>query len=142
MSFARQVFRRLGGVAIVFACVGATASAGAESNVGPVQAAARSCSEAAIVDVRLPRYERVDELRVVVARSSPETGAARVVVATGEFDRVMYVRGGSHGLSFSTPLTGNRFRVSLDPVLGAPAAACVERIELRSRGRLVAAVNP
>lgn len=149
MNVAKQMFRRLGLVALVAAGIGAGASADAEpTRAVAVEPAAVSpaipkvCTEAAIVDVQLRRAEAIDEIRVLVAGDSPEHGAARVEVSTGEFDRILHVRGGSHGLAFSTPLSGRAFQVTVVPELSAPRSACIDSIELRSGGRLVAAVKP
>jgi len=117
------------------------ASADADPDVVPA-GPAQECAQAAIADIRLPRLGSIDEIVVQVADNSPELGAARITVEADEFYRALNVHGGSHGLAFSTPLVSAEFRVILDPTLSAPAPACVESIELRSRGRLVAAVRP
>jgi hypothetical protein len=65
-----------------------------------------------------------------------------VVVATERSDRVLRVRGGSHGLAFYPAMKASAFRVSLIPVLAAPSDVCVERIELRRGGAPVATVVP
>jgi hypothetical protein len=101
------------------------------------------CSEAAFTNIWLPGSAAVDEIQVIVASDSPETGAARVSVAAGRYDRVVSVLGnGTRGLKFSSPLQGTQFRVELDPVFEAPRSACVERILLLRSGTLVASVQP
>jgi hypothetical protein len=99
------------------------------------------CTPAAIADVRLPTPVPVDEIRVIVADGSPLSGAAQVTVDAGDFDRVLHVRGASHGLTFYPALTSAEFRVSLAPVFTA-GAVCIERIELRRAGAPVATVVP
>jgi hypothetical protein len=101
-----------------------------------------SCSIASLRDVRLPRAAEVDEIRVVVPADSPITGAARITVAAGQFDRALSVRGPiSHSLSFHPPLSAETFHIAVDPVMSAPESICVTRVELRSRGALVAAIQ-
>ena len=117
---------------------------------GPAQAGAPAvappparCSQAAIADVILTAPVPIDEIRVVVASGSPEAGAAEVTVeVSGGSDRVVHVRGGSRGLSFSPALTSRAFRISLLPDFAAAHDACVDRIELRRGGAPVATVVP
>lgn len=117
---------------------------------GPAQAGAPAepplparCTPAAIADVILAAPVPIDEIRVVVAAGSPESGAAEVTVEVADSsDRVLHVRGGSRGLSFSPALTSRAFRVSLLPDLAAPRDVCVDRIELRRAGAPVATVVP
>jgi hypothetical protein len=101
------------------------------------------CAEASFTNVQLPSWAAIDEIRVVVAKSSPAQGAANISVEAGRFGRVVHVRGsGSRGLKFSSPLTGNRFHIALDPVFEARRSACIERILLLRGGALVASVQP
>jgi hypothetical protein len=101
------------------------------------------CVPAQMKDIRLPFPIAVDEVRVFVANHSPATGAATVRVDTGDFDRVMRIRGQvSKTLQFRPALAGRVFHVSLDPVLEAPRSACIERVELVRQGRRVATVRP
>jgi len=116
---------------------------------GPAQAGAPDappppprCTQAAIADVILAAPVPVDEIRVVVAAGSPETGAAEVTVEVGSTDRVVRVHGGSRGLSFTPAITSRAFRVSLLPDLAAARDACVDRIELRRAGAPVATIVP
>lgn len=135
----RALSARVVGLAIVVA--GAGAQAGPPGD-GAAPAPAPRCVPAAIADVVLSGPASVDEIRVVVAEGSPEAGAAEVVVETGRTDRVVHVRGGSHGLQFFPAMTASAFRVSLSPVFGAAGDACVDRIELRRGGAPVATVVP
>lgn len=106
-------------------------------------AATAGCAEFAVKDVELRHWAAVDEVRVIVSQRSPDAGAVRISVGSGRFDRVVDVHGNlSRGLKFTTPLTGTRFEVALDPVFEAPGSACVEEIQLLRRGGLVAAVTP
>ena len=115
---------------------------------GPAQAGAPDaptpprCTPAAIADVILAAPVPVDEIRVVVAPGSPESGAAEVTLEVGSTDRVVRVHGGSRGLSFTPAITSRAFRVSLLPDLAAARDACVDRIELRRGGAPVATVVP
>jgi hypothetical protein len=130
---------------VVLAVVALTAHAGADPQSGKHAhtVATRSCAPASIRDVQLARPAEVDEIRVIVADDSPAAGAATITVEAGPSDRVLSVHGRvSHGLSFHPALQAVSFRVELDPVLAAPASACVARVELRSRGALVATVHP
>jgi len=101
------------------------------------------CTEASLVNVQLPTWAAVDEIRVIVADDSPEQGAAKISVEAGQFGRVVRVHGpGSRGLKFSSPLKGDHFHVALDPVFEAQRSACIERILLLRAGSLVASVRP
>ena len=103
----------------------------------------RSCTPAAIEDIRLPFPVTVDEVRVVVADHSPPSGATTVRVDAGAFDRVVRVHGPlSQRLTFEPGLAGQVFHVSLDPVFEAPTTACIERVELVRRGVALAVVEP
>ncbi|HEU5057771.1 MAG TPA: hypothetical protein VFU21_14670 [Kofleriaceae bacterium] len=126
------------GMVTALALVAGPAQAG-----GPFGEPPARCTQAAIADVVLAAPVPIDEIRVVVAEGSPEAGAAEVMVeVSGGSDRVVHVRGGSRGLSFSPALTSQAFRVSLLPDLAAARDACVDRIELRRRGAPVATVVP
>jgi hypothetical protein len=100
------------------------------------------CAAAAIADIELAQPEPVDEIQVFVRDGSSSLGAADVTVASDRFDRVLRVRGGSHGLTFYPALTSSAFRVSLLPALEEPGLVCVDRIELRRAGHAVATITP
>lgn len=130
--------RLVGFSAVVLLLVSLTGS----DDAGADRTPARACVPAAIEDVKLPGPVEVDEIRVQLREASPESGAARVEVTTGEFDRVLWVGGAAgHGLQFHPSLRDDSFRVHVDPVLSAPASACVGRVELRSGGDVVAAIK-
>lgn len=129
---------RVRGMAAALALLGGPARAGAPSAPPPPP----RCTQAAIADVVLAAPVPVDEIRVLVAAGSPESGAAEVTLEVGAADRVVHVSGGSRGLSFSPPLTARSFRVSLFPDLAAARDACVDRIELRRAGTAVATIVP
>jgi hypothetical protein len=138
----RTLTARAAGLAIVVVA-GAVAQAG--PGTGPKGAAAPArarCVPAAIADVVLGGPVRIDEIRVVVAEGSPESGAAEVVVQGERADRVLRVQGGSHDLKFFPALTSSAFRVSLSPVFAAARDACVDRIELRRGGTAIVTVVP
>lgn len=133
------------------ACLAIVMVAGAAAQAGPGRPDGRSgaalpaparCTQAAIADIVLGAAVQVDEIRVIVAEGSPESGAAEVVVEGGRADRVLRVYGGSHDLKFFPALTSSAFRVSLSPVLEASRDACVDRIELRRGGAPIATVVP
>ena len=110
----------------------------------PVATAARpgspTCPIAARVELSLP--DDVDEVRAIVASSTPG-GAAAVTVLDGSSDRQLSAFGaGVWGLQFSSPLRAGHVIVSVEPVLDAPASACVDQIELLRRGAVVARVIP
>jgi hypothetical protein len=114
-----------------------------DPGTGPRHAA--DCAAAAIADIELAQPEPVDEIQVFVRDGSSTLGAAEVTVASGRpetFDRVLRVRGASHGLMFYPALTSSSFRVSLLPALEAPGLVCVDRIELRRAGHAVATITP
>lgn len=127
---------------VTAAVIGGTALVAADPHPGASEPAL-TCSPAAIRDIKLPAKVQIDEIRAVVAGDSPAAGAARVTVEAGPFDRALSLIGPvSHRLSFWPALEASSFHVVIDPVLGAPDSVCVQRIELRSRGALVAAVQP
>ncbi len=102
-----------------------------------------SCPEISLQSIRMSSRVAVDEIRVIVAQTSPDTGAATISVEAGRFGQVVRVRGnGSRGLKFTRPLRGHQFEVSLDPVFEAQRSACVEQILLLRAGQLVAAITP
>jgi hypothetical protein len=130
---------RFAGWALALLAAPAEAGAPAETEAPPPT----RCTQAAIADVVLAAPVPIDEIRVVVASGSPETGAAQVTVEVSDGgDRVVYLRGGSRALSFSPALTSRAFRVSLLPDFAAARDACVDRIELRRGGAPVATIVP
>ena len=113
------------------------------STSAPASATTGQCAEVSLQSIRLGSRVSVDEIRVIVARHSPDSGAAKISVEAGRFGRVVRVMGnGSRGLKFTRPLKGHLFEVSLDPVFTAQRSACVEQILLLRAGHLVAAIKP
>lgn len=109
----------------------------------PTEVGGLHCVPAAYDQIRLPAAASVDDIRVFVTPGSPSAGAALVRVETNRGDRVLRVRGdGSRGLAFQPALVASTYHVSVDPVFSAPTSACIERIELWSRGARVAVVHP
>ncbi len=110
----------------------------------PVAPAARAgsptCPIAARVELSLP--DDIDEVRAIVASSAPGASTA-VTVLDGSSDRQLSTFGsGVWGLQFSSPLRAGHVIVSVEPVLDAPASACIDQIELLRRGAVVARVIP
>jgi len=99
-----------------------------------------SCPIAARVEVAVPAD--IDEVRAVVADGAPGAAAA-VTLVDGAADRELSMFGGGvWGLQLTRPLPAGRVVVAVEPVLDAPAAACVDHVELLRRGAVVARVVP
>lgn len=79
-----------------------------------------------------------DAIRVVVDQTVP--GAATdVTVLVGLRDRTLRTLGGGEwGLALDEPLRARRVQVAIEPVLDAPAGACIDRVELLRDGAVVA----
>lgn len=100
---------------------------------------APACDQAAHVAVQVPGG--YDAVRVVTAPGQP--GAAVVVsVAGGGRWTSLAARAGGPSTVKTTPAAGGALVVAIEPSLDAPAAACVERIELILGGEVVARVAP
>jgi len=117
--------------------VGAEAGA-APATHAPVQAAA--CPEASRVEIAVT--DDIDEVRAVVAGSAPGA-ASEVTVLDGHADRALDAFGaGTWGVSFARPLPAGRVVVAVTPDIDAPASACIDHVELRRRGSIVAWIIP
>jgi hypothetical protein len=98
------------------------------------------CPIAARVELSLA--DEFDEVRAIVDTSTPGAAAA-VTVLSGRSDRQLSAFGaGVWGLQLGSPLPAGRVIVSVEPVIDAPASACVDQVELLRRGAVVARVIP
>jgi hypothetical protein len=130
------------GLAILLAFTSANARDPAH-HVGDPASTSMQCAPAAYQAVHLPPGTEVDDIWVFVSEGSPLDGSSLIRVETDAGDRMVRVRGESSlGLSFRPALRATTYHVSVDPVFSAPTGACVERIELRSRGATLAIVRP
>jgi hypothetical protein len=140
-------------VAIVATVVGAPA--GAAPHAHRAAPPPPSCPLAGRAEVAVP--DGIDEVRAIVDTPTPGA-AASVMVVDGRSDRELTVwvpadaagtqslmtRGGAGawGLALGSPLPAGRVVVALEPVLDAPASACVDHVELLRRGAVIARVVP
>ena len=114
--------------------------AGAAPHARRVASPPPSCPLAARAEVAVP--DGIDEVRAIVAAPSPGAAAA-VMVVDGRADRELTARGaGAWGLELGSPLPAGHVIVAVEPVLDAPAPACVDHVELLRRGAVVARVVP
>ncbi|MCB9560656.1 MAG: hypothetical protein H6709_24115 [Kofleriaceae bacterium] len=104
--------------------------------VAPVQVAGVHCADGGRTEVSLPDGG-FDAIRVVVDAAVP--GAATdVTLLAGHGDRTVRAFGGGEwGLVLDEPLRERHVQVAVEPVLEAPAGACVARVELLRRGAVV-----
>jgi hypothetical protein len=125
-------------VAIAAAAIGAPA--GAAPHAHRAAPPAPACPQAARVEVAVP--DDIDEVRAIVDAPTPGA-AASVTVLDGRSDRELLARGaGAWGLALGSPLPAGRVVVAVEPVLDAPASACVDHVELLRRGAVIARVVP
>ncbi len=120
---------------------GGVAHAGARATGRPVaERGSFACPIAARVEIAVAT--EVDEVRAVSATSVPGAASA-VTVVTGRADRRVAVgNGGTSTLTLASPLPAGRWIVAVEPVLDAPATACVDHVQLFHRGTLIATVVP
>jgi len=128
----RSIPAVLAGLMIVGA-VGTTADAG-RRRLTP-RRVSEACPAAGRTIVDVP--DGIDAIRVIVDRANPDD-ATDVTVLAGTSDRTVRAFGaGEFGLAFDEPMRAARIQVALEPVLDAPGAACVSRIELLRGGAVV-----
>lgn len=104
-----------------------------------VERGSMRCPIAARVEIAVTG--EVDEVRAVSGASAPGAISA-VTVVTGRSDRRVDVGAGTSTLQFDNPLPAGRWIVAIEPVLDAPATACVDHVQLFRRGTLVATIVP
>lgn len=127
----RSICAAFAAVAVIGA-VGSQADAGRRAKSRP---AAERCPAAGRAAITVP--DGVDAILVFVDRANPDD-ATDVTVLSGDSDRTVRAFGeGVFGLALDEPLTGSHIEVALEPVLDAPGAACVSRIELLRSGAVV-----
>ena len=128
----------LGGLAALLAV--AEVAAGAPSAARTAVAPAPRCADAGRVELSVP--VGFDEVRVVTGADRPGA-AASVTVLVGNADRqVTAFGGGRWALAMSEPMPAGPVVVAVEPVLDAPASACVERVELVRGGAVIARAVP
>jgi hypothetical protein len=128
-------------VALSGVLLGVTAGvAAAAPHVVGQRAEAPRCSDAERTELSVP--VGFDEVRVFVGGSSPGAAAAVTVLAGNSDRRVTAFGRGRWALAMSEPLPAGRVVVAVEPVLDAPAPACVERVELVRGGAVIAATRP
>lgn len=150
----RRNFRSaFGGLVVLCAALGGSAAgspdeaAGADGARRPTRAPAAAgvvkvpgahCAHAGRAVLALRDDQGFDAIRVIADTALP--GAATdVTVLAGPSDRTLRTLGGGEwGLVMDEPLRARRVQVAIEPVLEAPAGACVERVELLRRGAVVA----
>ncbi len=96
------------------------------------------CLDAGRAEIAVGDGQGFDAIRVVVNEAVP--GAATdVTVLVGPRDRTLRTMGGGEwGLALDEPLLAHRILVAIEPVLEAPAGACIQRVELLRKGAVVA----
>ena len=83
-----------------------------------------------------------DEVRVVVGAGRPGAASAVTVLAGNSDRRVTAFGRGRWALTMTDMLPAGPVVVAVEPLLDAPASACVERVELVRGGAVVAAARP
>jgi hypothetical protein len=128
--------RPLVGLAFLPAVILGSALGAGSSTAGPV----RACPEAGRATVVMPAgVDGIDGFRVLVG-AAPRGAAIDVTILAGESDRTLRVEStGATTLLLDAPLSARWIDVALEPVLEAPAPACVERVELLRGGMVVGA---
>jgi hypothetical protein len=97
-----------------------------------------ACPEAGRATVMMPDgIDGIDGFRVVVGAAS-QGAAIDVTILAGEQDRTVRAEAaGETSLLLDAPLRARWIDVALEPVLEAPIAACVDRVELLRGGMVV-----
>jgi len=98
------------------------------------------CGHAARAELQVP--VGVDEVRVLVGDGLPGAATAVTVLAGGADRRLTAFGGGEWALAMTDPLPAGRVVVAVEPVLDAPAGACIDRVELIRHGSVVASARP
>jgi hypothetical protein len=126
---------------VTLAGLGIAAAAAVAATAGAADGApAVRCADAARLELSVP--VAFDEVRVMVGAGRPGAASAVTVVA-GDSDRKVTAFGrGRWALAMTDMLPAGPVVVAVEPVLDAPASACVERVELVRGGAVVAAALP
>ena len=98
----------------------------------------KKCVEAARAHVALPaEVDGIDGFRIVVAEAGTHAQSDVTVIA-GKQDRTLRAFApGELTLLLDAPLRARSIDVALEPVLDAPAPACVSKVELLRAGQVV-----
>jgi hypothetical protein len=122
----------------VLAAALAIAALTGSAEARPHRRTAPMCSDAARTSVLLPAgLDGIDGFRIVVAGARPGAATDVTVLANGRDRTLRAFTPGTSALLMSEPLRARRIEIALEPVLGAPAAACVSRVELLRAGAVV-----
>lgn len=92
----------------------------------------QECINASITDLHFESETKIDELSVTVLGHTTSLGP-EIILQHGEFERSLTAPF-SKELSFTTPLVGSLFRLSVMPDLDSQSKVCVKEIELRYQG--------
>jgi hypothetical protein len=112
-----------------------------ERDVLPPRIAGIDCADASRVEVAVPP-DGIDEIRVVVANAAPGAATDVSVLGARSDRRVRAAGTGTWGVALTSPIAGDHLLIAVEPVLDASAGACVDRVELLSRGAVVAIARP
>ncbi len=94
------------------------------------------CPDAGRTEVSVP--DGIDGIRVFASDGRPGAATDITVLVAGRDRTIRAFGGGVFGLQLDEHLPGRRIQVALEPVLDAPSAACVSRVELLRGGAVVA----
>jgi hypothetical protein len=97
------------------------------------------CPVAGRAEVLVP--DGIDGFRVIVSEVRPGAVSVVTVLAGDRHRSLRAFAPGEMSLLLDEPLRGRRFEIALEPVLDAPAGACVDRVELLRGGAVVGAAE-
>lgn len=130
----RRALRRVSTVLVLGAIAG-SAAGGPSASRAP---AAPPCPVAGRAEVVLPDGPAaIDGFRVVVGAARPGAATDVTVLAGGSDRTLRAFAPGELALLLDEPLRARRVQIALEPVLDAPAGACVQRVELLRGGAVV-----
>lgn len=128
---------------VTLAGFGIAAAAAVAATAGAADGApgtAVRCADAARMELSVP--VAFDEVRVMVGAGRPGAASAVTVVAGDSDRRVTAFGSGRWALAMTDMLPAGPVLVAVEPVLDAPASACVERVELVRGGAVIASARP
>jgi hypothetical protein len=127
---------------VTLAGLGIAAAAAVAATAGAADGApgAARCADAARMELSVP--VAFDEVRVMVGAGRPGAASAVTVVAGDSDRRVTAFGRGRWALAMTDMLPAGPVVVAVEPVLDAPASACVERVELVRGGAVIASAHP